>query len=91
MQKSLEIYNETNRKLKALAYCGFLSGWDINTEIRTGSFSGIEKWLAEKIHRFGASKDPKDILVYATGEEFNPNYYIDYLVGKYSKLYGLYE
>ena len=33
MQKSLEIYNETNRKLKALAYCGFLSGWDINTEM----------------------------------------------------------
>ena len=62
---------------------------DVAAEIRTGSFSGIEKWLAEKIHRFGASKDPKDILVYATGEEFNPNYYIDYLVGKYSKLYGL--
>ena len=33
MQKSLDIYNETNRKLKALAYCGFLSGWDINTEM----------------------------------------------------------
>ncbi|MDY6151634.1 MAG: carboxypeptidase M32 [Eubacteriales bacterium] len=62
---------------------------DVAAEIRTGSFSGIEKWLAEKIHRFGASKDPKDILFYATGEEFNPNYYIDYLVGKYSKLYGL--
>ncbi len=70
-------------------YAAMQKDIDVDAEIRTGSFEGIEKWLAEKVHRFGASKEPKDILLYATGETFNPNYYIDYLVDKYSKLYGL--
>lgn len=62
---------------------------DVDGIIASGSFADINAWLKEKIHRFGASKSPKDILLYATGEEFNPDYYIDYLIGKYSKIFGV--
>lgn len=49
----------------------------------------INGWLKEKIHRFGASRDPKDILKGATGEDFNPDYYVNYLVEKYGKIYNI--
>ena len=32
MENALKIYNETNRKLKALGYAGFLISWDMETE-----------------------------------------------------------
>ena len=62
---------------------------DIDAEIKTGSFAGIESWLKEHIHKYGASMDSRDILKLATGEDFNPQYYVDYLVGKYSEIYGI--
>lgn len=64
---------------------------DIDAEIRTGSLSGIEAWLKEHIHKYGSSLDSRDILKLATGEDFNPTYYVDYLVGKYSGIYGIKE
>ncbi len=49
----------------------------------------INNWLKEHIHKYGSSKDPKEIIKIATGEDFNPNYYVDYLIEKYSKLYNI--
>lgn len=51
--------------------------------------SEIHKWLKEKVHKFGGSKSPKEILLIATGEEFNPHYYVDYLKEKYKKIYNI--
>ncbi len=49
----------------------------------------IHTWLKEKVHKYGASKSPKDILQLATGEAFNPHYYVEYLKEKYQKIYNL--
>ena len=35
------------------------------------------------------AKDPKELLLLATGEPFDPHYYVDYLTEKYSRLYGI--
>jgi len=65
------------------------SDFDIDQALRSGTTEEINRWLKEKVHRFGASKYPKEILEYATGETFNPRYYVDYLTEKYTKLYKL--
>ncbi len=49
----------------------------------------INEWLKEKVHRFGRTKTPKEILLFATNEEFNPAYYVDYLKNKYKKIYNI--
>ncbi|PKK97707.1 MAG: carboxypeptidase, partial [Tenericutes bacterium HGW-Tenericutes-2] len=62
---------------------------DINQSINDENLRKIADWLKEHIHKYGSSKPPKEILKLATGEDFNPNYYVDYLIEKYSKLYQL--
>jgi carboxypeptidase Taq len=64
---------------------------DLNIEktIQSGTLKDIAQWLSTHVHQYGASKDPKTILKLATGEDFNPNYYVDYLIEKYSKLYEI--
>ncbi|WP_434311168.1 carboxypeptidase M32 [Hominifimenecus sp. rT4P-3] len=47
-----------------------------------GKLSEITAWLREKIHRFGAVKPVSELLKDATGEEFCPDYYLDYLKDK---------
>ncbi len=62
---------------------------DVDKIIASGNLKEINNWLKEKVHRFGASKSPKEILKDATGEDFNPDYYVNYLIDKYSKVYGI--
>ena len=57
--------------------------------IQNKEISSITNWLGEKVHRFGKMKTPKEILLYATGESFNPDYYVNYLTQKYTSLYDL--
>ena len=57
--------------------------------LRNGDLKPIREWLKEKIHRFGQVKKSRQLLKEATGEDFNPQYYIDYLTEKFTKLYGL--
>jgi len=46
-------------------------------------------WLKEHVHKYGASIKNKEVIKKATGEEFNPKYYIDYLKDKFEKIYNL--
>lgn len=62
---------------------------DVEDALRGGDFQRISGWLKENVHQFGASKTADEILVAATGEPFNPDYYIDYLTNKYTDLYEL--
>lgn len=64
---------------------------DIDAALRTGSVAAISKWNETHIHQYGSSKFPREIIRLATGEDFDPNYYVDYLIGKYSALYGIKE
>ena len=60
---------------------------EIRKLLEEGKIHEIVKWLGEKIHQYGASKTYSKLLVDVTGEEFNPDYYINYLVEKYERLY----
>ena len=52
-------------------------------------FPKIKDWLREHIHQYGGLYSPAEIMVMATGEPFDPHYYVEYLKNKYSKLYEL--
>ena len=59
--------------------------FDVAKSLQSGTTKQINDWLAERIHKFGASKYPDEILRIATGEDFNPDYYVEYLINKYDK------
>ncbi|WP_409301302.1 carboxypeptidase M32 [Peribacillus sp. SCS-155] len=54
-----------------------------------GNVEPIRKWLNQKIHKYGKTKMPLEILESTTGEGLNAKYLIDYLEDKYSKVYQL--
>ena len=59
--------------------------FDYRTDVANGDLSRINAWMSEKVHRHGKLLKPKEIINYACGEDFDPNYYCDYLIKKYSK------
>lgn len=57
--------------------------------LKEGKIEIIKDWLKEHVHRFAAEKTADEILLYATKETFNPDYYINYLKDKYKRVYSL--
>ena len=64
------------------------SEMDVWGPVERGDLSAVTGWLEEKIHRFGCLLEPADVVANACGP-FDPTVYTDYLVKKYSGLYGL--
>lgn len=62
---------------------------DFESAIKEDNLSKVNAWLKEKVHKFGGSLTPKELLLNATGEEFNAKYYVKYLKEKYTKIYNL--
>ena len=62
---------------------------DIEKAFGAKTLKQVNKWLKQNVHQYGDSKKPLEILKGATGEDFNPNYYVEYLKEKYTKLYNL--
>ena len=62
---------------------------DIDKTIATGDLTPIKKWLYEHVHKYGSLYPPAELIKVATGEEFNPKYYCDYLEAKFTKIYQL--
>ncbi|MEB3778876.1 MAG: carboxypeptidase M32 [Desulfurococcales archaeon] len=48
-------------------------------------FSDLRNYLREKIHKWGSTFAPKDLLVRSIGEQMNPEYLIAYFEQKYLK------
>ncbi len=71
----------------AQIYYTMIEDIDFEALIKANKIDKINTWLKEKIHCFGSSLKPEEILVKVTGEAFDPSYYIRYLKEKYSKLY----
>lgn len=61
----------------------------INVEeaLANNQFEVIADWLKENIHQYGGSLTADEIMLKATNEPFNPDYYINYLKEKFTKLY----
>lgn len=62
---------------------------DFDGLLRKGEISKIIDWLKEKVHKYGKLKNTNEILLLATGEEFNADYYVEYLTEKFTREYGL--
>lgn len=63
--------------------------FDVFGDLEQGSFKRIHQWLGEKIHVHGLVYTPEELIVNATGEDFNPSYYVSYLKDKYKAIYQL--
>ena len=50
--------------------------------------NNVKQWLTRNVHSYGNLYDPADLIKIITGEEINVKHYLNYLYGKYSKLYG---
>ncbi len=63
--------------------------FDVNNSLNEGNTKKINEWLRNKIHKYGSSKYPKEILENALNEKFKVDSYIKYLKDKYSKIYNI--
>ena len=52
---------------------------DVDELLEKGEIAPITEWLNEHIHRWGNRYDPAELLEMATGEKFNPAYYVEHL------------
>lgn len=62
---------------------------DIEKSLRSLDFSEILAWLRKNVHVHGKRLRPEALLERATGQPFDPGYYLRDLKEKYSKRYGL--
>lgn len=63
--------------------------FDVLGSLKEGTTAEINAWLERKLHRFGASKPPKELFRNAAGADFDADHYVNYLTGKYGKLYNV--
>ena len=75
--------------ISAMVYHYMAHDIDIKGEMRIGRFELINEWLKNHIHKYGMSKKNKEIIRLAFGEDFNPDYYIEYLKNKFKTIYNL--
>ena len=54
-----------------------------------GRISEITKWLNEKIHQYGSTRSPKEVIRYVCGKEVSAEPLIRYFKEKYTKVYNL--
>lgn len=62
---------------------------DMAALLEEGNIAPIREWLTERIHRFGKTKKPLDLVRDATGEPLNAEHLIRYLEEKYKAIYCL--
>ena len=62
---------------------------DFEKEIGKENLKLINEWLKNKIHNFGSTKTPDELLNISTGESIDAKYYVEYLKNKFSKIYSL--
>ena len=56
---------------------------DFDGLLREGNIGVIREYLRSSIHQYGKLKTSRQILKDVTGEDFNPDYYIEYLRERY--------
>ena len=64
---------------------------DVDALLIAGDLKSIFDWLKEHIHQYGGMIKTQDLIKQLTQESFNPHYYVDYLIDKYSKLLNIKE
>ena len=62
---------------------------DVDGLLENNKFDVVMNWLKENIHTYGFLYEAPELMKMVTGEEFNVNYFLDYIEDKYTKLYQL--
>ena len=62
---------------------------DVWESVRRGDLSCVLNWLRENVFNRASLMDPDAWIRAITGESLNPDYYLDYLEDKYTKLYQI--
>lgn len=63
--------------------------FDVYGTIASGNLCKITEWMTDNVFSHASVSLTDEWLKKITGEAFNPNYYLDYLEDKYTKLYAL--
>jgi carboxypeptidase Taq len=61
---------------------------DWRSQLARGNLEGIKVWLTKSVHSQGDLYDPADLIKRITGKALDAEPYLEYLRGKYSRLYG---
>lgn len=75
--------------MSAQFYYAMKKDLDLDALMAQGNFEPINLWLKEHIHQYGASKKNLEVLKLATGEDFQPEKYIQYLKEKFKEIYRI--
>lgn len=62
---------------------------DVDALLKDGKISEITKWLNEKIHWYGNTRKPKEVIRAVCGREISAEPLIRYFKEKYTEIYGL--
>ncbi len=62
---------------------------DVWESVRRGDLTCVLNWLRENVFNRASLMDPDAWIRAVTGEPLNPDYYLDYLEDKYTKLYRI--
>ena len=62
--------------------------FDVKAAISAGELCKINRWMEDKIWKYGCMKDPMALFESVCGK-FDPTCYADYLENKYSEIYDL--
>jgi len=66
-----------------------ISNPNLELEIAQGNFVNLLNWLRMNIHSCGQLYSSSELIKRVTGEPLNPQYFTEYLVRKYTDIYGL--
>lgn len=62
---------------------------DVDSLLIEGDLKTIFTWLKNNIHHYSGSIPTQEMILKVTNEPFNPDYYVNYLISKYSSLLGI--
>ncbi|MDP4130061.1 MAG: carboxypeptidase M32 [Bacteroidota bacterium] len=60
---------------------------EMEREIESGQTSGLLQWLRQRVHAHGRTYTSEELCEKATGETLNVQYFLDYILDKYRKIY----
>jgi len=61
----------------------------LGEKMEKGNTSDLLQWLRQRIHGYGRILNSEGICKIATGETLNVQYFLDYLLDKYSRIYEI--
>lgn len=61
----------------------------LSEDFEKGDFSNLLAFLRKNVHQYGKIYRPLDLLKKITGEDLNPDYFVNYLEKKFYSVYGI--